>query len=72
MRGYFYAFVIWLYGAMDADFFFTAHVKTLDDEGSSQQKHRGNNKDRSRPRRTWTLVEEETLINRLKSLVTSG
>ncbi|KAL0381383.1 UNVERIFIED_CONTAM: hypothetical protein Sangu_0202600 [Sesamum angustifolium] len=56
---------------MDADFFSTAHVYTLDD-GSSQQKRRGNNKDRSGPRRTWTLVEEETLINGLKSLVTSG
>ncbi|KAL0342629.1 UNVERIFIED_CONTAM: hypothetical protein Scaly_1925500 [Sesamum calycinum] len=52
-------------GAMDADFFSTAHVNTLDDDGSSQQKRRGNNKDRSGPRRTWTLVEEEALINGL-------
>ncbi|KAL0347870.1 UNVERIFIED_CONTAM: hypothetical protein Scaly_1803000 [Sesamum calycinum] len=57
---------------MDADFFSTAHVNTLDDDGSSQQKRRGNNKDRSGPRRTWTLVEEEALINGLKSLVSSG
>ncbi|KAK4382289.1 hypothetical protein Sango_2886400 [Sesamum angolense] len=79
IRWYFYAFVNSLYGvtymvrlcAMDADFFSTAHVNTLDDDGSSQQKHRGNNKDRSGPRRTWTLVEEEALINGLKSLVSS-
>ncbi|KAL0363853.1 UNVERIFIED_CONTAM: hypothetical protein Sangu_0482900 [Sesamum angustifolium] len=45
-------------GAMDADFFSTAHVNTLDYDGSSQQKRRGNNKDRSGPRWTWTLVEE--------------
>ncbi|KAK4411901.1 hypothetical protein Sango_0263100 [Sesamum angolense] len=58
--------------AMDADFFSTANVNTLDDDGSSQQKRRGNNKDRSGPRRTWSLVEEEALINGLKSLVSSG
>ncbi|KAL0344303.1 UNVERIFIED_CONTAM: hypothetical protein Sangu_1317700 [Sesamum angustifolium] len=46
-------------GAMDANFFSTAHVNTLDDDGSSQQKRCGNNKDRSGPRQTWTLVEEE-------------
>ncbi|KAK4381054.1 hypothetical protein Sango_3004700 [Sesamum angolense] len=70
------AFVNALYGvtymvrlcAMDADFFSTAHVNTLDDDGSSQLKRRGNNKDRSGPRRTWTIVEEEALINGLKSL----
>ncbi|KAL0359776.1 UNVERIFIED_CONTAM: hypothetical protein Sangu_0827000 [Sesamum angustifolium] len=58
-------------GAIDADFFSTAHVNTLEDDGSSQQKRRGNNKDRSGPRRTWTIVEKETLINGLKSLVTT-
>ncbi|KAL0457941.1 UNVERIFIED_CONTAM: hypothetical protein Slati_0421300 [Sesamum latifolium] len=57
---------------MDADFISTAHVNTLEGDGSSQQKHRGNNKDRSGPRRTWTIVEEEALINGLKSLVTMG
>ncbi|KAL0423932.1 UNVERIFIED_CONTAM: hypothetical protein Sradi_0928000 [Sesamum radiatum] len=59
-------------GAMNADFFSTAHVNTLDDDGSSQQNRRGNNKDRSGPRRTWILVEKEALINGLKSLVMSG
>ncbi|KAL0285455.1 UNVERIFIED_CONTAM: hypothetical protein Sangu_2777600 [Sesamum angustifolium] len=51
-------------GAMEADLFSTAHVNTLEDEGSSQQKRRGN-KDRSGSRRTWTIVEEEALINGL-------
>ncbi|KAL0332531.1 UNVERIFIED_CONTAM: hypothetical protein Scaly_2154600 [Sesamum calycinum] len=55
-------------GPMDVDFFSTSHVNTLDDDDSSQQKRCGNNKDRSGPRRTWTLVEEEALINGLKSL----
>ncbi|KAL0420417.1 UNVERIFIED_CONTAM: hypothetical protein Slati_3064600 [Sesamum latifolium] len=48
------------------------HVNTLDDEGSSQQKRRGQNKDRTGPRRTWTMVEEEALVNGLKALVTTG
>ncbi|KAL0289236.1 UNVERIFIED_CONTAM: hypothetical protein Scaly_2708400 [Sesamum calycinum] len=52
-------------GAMDVDLFSTAHVNTLEDDGSSQQKCRGNNKDRSGSRRTWTIVEEEALINGL-------
>ncbi|KAL0290036.1 UNVERIFIED_CONTAM: hypothetical protein Sradi_7059100 [Sesamum radiatum] len=76
MRCYFYAFVDSLYGVTYMVQWMrtssTAHVNTLDDDGSSQQKRRGNNKDRSGPRRTWTLVEEEALINGLKSLVSSG
>ncbi|KAL0449480.1 UNVERIFIED_CONTAM: hypothetical protein Slati_1504400 [Sesamum latifolium] len=59
-------------GTMDTDYISTAHVNTLDDEGSSQQKHHGQNKDRTGPRRTWTMLEEEALINGLNALVTTG
>ncbi|KAL0435753.1 UNVERIFIED_CONTAM: hypothetical protein Sradi_0283200 [Sesamum radiatum] len=59
-------------GTMDTDYNSTAHVNTLEDEGSSQQKRRGQNKDRTGPRRTWTMLEEEALINGLKALVTTG
>ncbi|KAL0303513.1 UNVERIFIED_CONTAM: hypothetical protein Sradi_6219400 [Sesamum radiatum] len=57
---------------MDTDFISTANVNTLEDEGSSHQKRRGNNKDRSGPRRIWSMVEEEALVNGLKALVTTG
>ncbi|KAL0458409.1 UNVERIFIED_CONTAM: hypothetical protein Slati_0468100 [Sesamum latifolium] len=59
-------------GTMDTDFISTAHVNILEDEGSSQQKRRGHNKDRTGPRRTWTMLEEEALINGLKALVMTG
>ncbi|KAK4383521.1 hypothetical protein Sango_2724500 [Sesamum angolense] len=59
-------------GTMDSDFISTAYVNTLEDDSSSQYKGRGNNKDRSRPQRSWTIVEEDALINGLKSLVTTG
>ncbi|KAL0453177.1 UNVERIFIED_CONTAM: hypothetical protein Slati_1295800 [Sesamum latifolium] len=58
--------------AMDTDYISSAHVNTLEDEGSSQQKRRGQNKDQTGPRRTSTMLEEEALINGFKALVTTG
>ncbi|KAL0409555.1 UNVERIFIED_CONTAM: hypothetical protein Sradi_1889900 [Sesamum radiatum] len=46
-----------------------AHVE---DEGISRQKVRRGNKGRSGTRRTWTVMEEETLVNALKTLVVGG
>ncbi|KAL0454244.1 UNVERIFIED_CONTAM: hypothetical protein Slati_0763600 [Sesamum latifolium] len=57
---------------MDADFQSSGYVNNLEDDGSSRPKQRGSNKERSGPRRTWTIVEEEALINGLKSLITTG
>ncbi|KAL0414918.1 UNVERIFIED_CONTAM: hypothetical protein Sradi_1693500 [Sesamum radiatum] len=42
------------------------------DESSSRFPHRGAHKERSGTRRTWTLKEEEVLLNGLKMLVASG
>ncbi|KAL0287099.1 UNVERIFIED_CONTAM: hypothetical protein Sradi_7131800 [Sesamum radiatum] len=53
-------------GTMDTNFISTAHVNTSEDEGSSQQKRHRNNKDRNGSRRTWTMIEEEALINGLR------
>ncbi|KAL0386031.1 UNVERIFIED_CONTAM: hypothetical protein Sradi_2997400 [Sesamum radiatum] len=52
-------------GTMYADYISTAHVNTLDDDGSSREQRQGSNKQRSGPRRTWTIVEEEALVNGL-------
>ncbi|KAL0294447.1 UNVERIFIED_CONTAM: hypothetical protein Sradi_6887400 [Sesamum radiatum] len=45
--------------------------ETLEDEGSSQQKRHGQNKNRTGPRRTWTMLRRG-IINGLKALVTTG
>ncbi|KAL0458539.1 UNVERIFIED_CONTAM: hypothetical protein Slati_0481100 [Sesamum latifolium] len=47
-------------------------MNTQDEEAVSAPKRRGSNKDRYGPRRTWTIVEEEALINGLKSLMNTG
>ncbi|KAL0409592.1 UNVERIFIED_CONTAM: hypothetical protein Sradi_1893600 [Sesamum radiatum] len=65
-------FTSWHAGTMDADYISTAHVNTLKDDGSSREQRRGSNKQRSGPRKTWTIVEEEALVNGLKSLITTG
>ncbi|KAL0451547.1 UNVERIFIED_CONTAM: hypothetical protein Slati_1132800 [Sesamum latifolium] len=57
---------------MDSDAQGTGYVNNLDDEGSSRPKRRGGNKERTAPRRTWTILEEEGLINGLKSLASNG
>ncbi|KAL0411287.1 UNVERIFIED_CONTAM: hypothetical protein Slati_3718400 [Sesamum latifolium] len=44
----------------------------VEDEGISRQKVRRGNKERSGTRRTWTVMEEEALINALKTLVVGG
>ncbi|KAL0451629.1 UNVERIFIED_CONTAM: hypothetical protein Slati_1141000 [Sesamum latifolium] len=53
---------------MDGEFPSTTYMNTLEDADSSRQKRRGANKERSGPRWTWTILEEEGLINGLKSL----
>ncbi|KAL0449424.1 UNVERIFIED_CONTAM: hypothetical protein Slati_1498800 [Sesamum latifolium] len=47
-------------------------VNPTDDEGNSRQRRRGASKDKISTRRTWTVREEEVLINGLRSLVASG
>ncbi|KAL0429055.1 UNVERIFIED_CONTAM: hypothetical protein Sradi_0531500 [Sesamum radiatum] len=47
-------------------------MNPTDEEGSSRQRRRSSTKDKGFTRRTWTVREEETLINGLRSLVASG
>ncbi|KAL0342703.1 UNVERIFIED_CONTAM: hypothetical protein Scaly_1932900 [Sesamum calycinum] len=49
-----------------------ANQSQAEDEGCSRQTGRRGNKDRSGTRRTWTIMEEEALINAMKSLVVGG
>ncbi|KAL0463197.1 UNVERIFIED_CONTAM: hypothetical protein Slati_0207300 [Sesamum latifolium] len=46
-------------------------VNPTDDEGNSRQRRRGSSKDKISTRRSWTIREEEVLINGLRSLVAS-
>ncbi|KAL0301809.1 UNVERIFIED_CONTAM: hypothetical protein Sradi_6457700 [Sesamum radiatum] len=57
---------------MDSEYVGTGYGNNLDDDGSSRPKRRGVNKERTAPRRTWTSLEEEGLINGLKSLINTG
>ncbi|KAL0359797.1 UNVERIFIED_CONTAM: hypothetical protein Sangu_0829100 [Sesamum angustifolium] len=49
-----------------------ANQPQAEDEGCSRQTGRRGRKDRSGTRQTWTIMEEEALINAMKSLVVGG
>ncbi|KAL0375706.1 UNVERIFIED_CONTAM: hypothetical protein Scaly_0688200 [Sesamum calycinum] len=49
-----------------------ANEAQAEDEGCSRQIGRRGNKERSGTRRTWTIMEEEVLINAMKSHIVGG
>ncbi|KAK4406606.1 hypothetical protein Sango_0667100 [Sesamum angolense] len=49
-----------------------ANEAQAEDEGCSRQIGRKGNKERSETRRTWTIMQEEALINAMKSRIVGG